>query len=214
MPRPTAAIKLGFYADNLKRHFFKSPIQIQQPRCYPAHIPNQHQTKDNQHGLPATTSPVPKDIGVFLYTSLSFNKHCDNVAERVSSRNNMLKALAGTSWGQQKETLLMTYKAVGIPITNNDAHAWSTNLSDSDHRSIQYTQNDTLGMATGCYEMSSTDHLHTEVEKLNVNKHSELLSAQCLFRCIEQSMSTIISPQGITLRDGWRRLNLSDISRL
>ena len=41
-------------------------------------------------------------------TSLSFNKHSSHVAEGVSGSNNILKALAGTRWGQQKETLLMT----------------------------------------------------------------------------------------------------------
>ena len=51
-------------------------------------------------------------------TSLSFNKHSSHVAERVSGGNNILKALAGTCWGQQKETLLMTYKAVGRSIIN------------------------------------------------------------------------------------------------
>ena len=46
----------------------------------------------------------PKILGVYLDTSLSFNKHSGYVAERVSSRNNILKALAGTSFRQQKET--------------------------------------------------------------------------------------------------------------
>ena len=36
--------------------------------------------------------------GVSLDPSLSFNKHCQYVAERVSGRNNILKAMAGTSW--------------------------------------------------------------------------------------------------------------------
>ena len=38
-------------------------------------------------------------LGVYLDPSLSFNKHRQYVAERVSGRNNILKALAGTSWG-------------------------------------------------------------------------------------------------------------------
>ena len=42
-----------------------------------------------------------KILGVHLDTSLSFNKHSSHVAERISRRNNILKALAG---GQQKET--------------------------------------------------------------------------------------------------------------
>ena len=47
----------------------------------------------------------PKILGVCLDTSLSFNKHSGFVAERVSSilsRNNILKAFAGTSWGNRR----------------------------------------------------------------------------------------------------------------
>ena len=63
---------------------------------------------------------------------------------RVSGRNNSLKALAGTSWGQQNETLLMTYKAVGRSIINYAAPVWSQNLHDTNYRKIQYTQNEAL----------------------------------------------------------------------
>ena len=49
----------------------------------------------------------------------------------------------------------------------------------------QYTQNEALGIATGCHKMSSIDHLHTEAEMLKVREHSELLSAQYLARCLE-----------------------------
>ena len=105
-----------------------------------------------------------KILGVYLDTSLSFNKHSGYVAERVSSRNNILKALAGTSWGQQKETLLMTYKAVGRSIINYAAPVWSTNLRDTNYRNIQYTQNDALRITTGCHKMSSVDHLHVEAK--------------------------------------------------
>ena len=93
------------------------------------------------------------------------------VAERVSGRNNILKALAGTrswgtSWGQQKTPLLMTYKAVGRSIINYAAPVWSPNLHDTNYRKIQYTQNKALRIATGCHKMSSIDHLHTEAEML------------------------------------------------
>ena len=118
-------------------------------------------------------------------TSLSFNKHSSRVAERVSGRNNILKALAGTSWGQQKETLLMIYKAVGRSIINYAAPVWSTNLRDTNYRKIQYTQNEALRNSTGCHKMSSVDHLHAEANMLKVKEHSELLSAQYLARCLE-----------------------------
>ena len=44
----------------------------------------------------------PRILGVYLDPSLSFNRHIHYVAGIVSSRNNILTALAGTSWGQQK----------------------------------------------------------------------------------------------------------------
>ena len=46
-------------------------------------------------------------------------------------RNNVLKALANTNWGQQKETLLLTYKALGRSIANYAAPVCSTNASDT-----------------------------------------------------------------------------------
>ena len=123
-------------------------------------------------------------LGVYLDLSLSFNKHSQYVAKRVSGRNNILKALAGTSWRQQKETLPMTYKAVGRSIINYAAPVWSPNLHDTNYRKIQYTQNGALRIVTGCHKMSSIDHLHTAAEMLKVKEHSELLSAQYLARCL------------------------------
>ena len=73
----------------------------------------------------------PKLPGVYLYTFFSFNAHCIQVANRLSKRNNVLKALAGTNWGQQNETLLLTYKALRRSIANYAALVWNTNASDT-----------------------------------------------------------------------------------
>ena len=64
---------------------------------------------------------IPKILGVYLDTYFSFNNNCVQVANRVNKRNNALQALAVTNWGQQKETLLMTYKALGRSIANYPA---------------------------------------------------------------------------------------------
>ena len=77
----------------------------------------------------------------------------------------------------------MTYKVVGRSIINYAAPVWSTNLCDTNYRSIQYTQNEALKIATGCHKMSSIDYLHAKM--LKVREHSELLSAQYLARCLE-----------------------------
>ena len=125
-----------------------------------------------------------KLLGVYLDTFFSFNIHCVQVANRVSKRNNVLKALTGTNWGQQKETLLLTYKALGRLIANYAAPVWTTNSSDSLGK-IHHTQNKAPRIITGSHRMSSIDHLHSETKMLPVEDHLDLLSAQYLVHCLD-----------------------------
>ena len=115
----------------------------------------------------------PKLLGVYLDTFFSFNAHCVQVANRVSKRNNVLKSLAGTNWGQQKETLLLTYKALGRSNANYAAYVWSTNASDTNLEKLQRTQNEALRIFTGSHKMSSIDHLHSELMLGRVNLHNK-----------------------------------------
>ena len=87
----------------------KSTVTLFSPDPHQAKTHPRIRIEDSQLPL----AQYPKILGVYLDTSLSFNKHSDYVAERVSSRNNILEALAGTSWGQQKETLLMIIRQLG-----------------------------------------------------------------------------------------------------
>ena len=136
MPTPTEPVKRVCYADNLTvwatgvnisdmedslNSYFEeitaylkdNSLLISAPKSsVTLFTPDTHQAKTHpiilieDSRLPLVQ--CPKILGVHMDTSLSFNKHSSHVAERVSGRNNILKALAGTSWGQQKETLLMT----------------------------------------------------------------------------------------------------------
>ena len=99
------------------------------------------------------------------------------MANRVSKRNNVLKALAGTNWGQQKITLLLTYKALGRSISNHASPVWSIIASDTSLEEIQHTQNKALRIITDSHKMSSIDHLHSETKMLVVKNHLNLLSA-------------------------------------
>ena len=116
--------------------------------------PDTHQAKTHPSILIEDSRlPLVKCPTIYQYPPYQLT----STTTRVSNRNNILKALAGTSLGQQKETLLVTYKVVGRSIINY-----------------------ALRIATGCHKMSSIDHLHTEAEMLKVREHSEILSAQYL----------------------------------
>ena len=109
----------------------------------------------------------------------------------------MMKALAGSSWGQDKETLVMTYNALGKYISNYAAPVWSTNASDSSFKKIQTARNAALRTATGAHKMASIDHLHQESLTLRVKDHSDMLSAQYLVNCLEEDHVS----HGITIQE-------------
>ena len=98
----------------------------------------------------------------------------------------MLKALARSSWGKEKETLLLTYNTLEQYIASYGAPVWSTNTSDSSYKKIQTAQNAALRTATGAHKMASNDHLHQESLTLKVKDHSDMLSAQYLVNCLEE----------------------------
>ena len=144
---------LNSYLEEITAYLKDNSLLISAPKSSVIlFTPDTHQAKTHPRILIEDSRlplvQCPKIFGVHMDTSLSFNKHNSHVAERVTGRINILKALAGTSWGQQKETLLMTYKAVGRSIINYAAPVWSTNLRDTNYRNIQYTQNEALRIST------------------------------------------------------------------
>ena len=104
----------------------------------------------------------PKILGVVFDGLLTFAHHCHHVRSKVQTRNNALKCLAGTSWGQSKEVLLTTYKAIGRSVLNYAAPVWTPYLSVSRERDLQTVQNAALRTITGCHLMSpSHDRKHS-----------------------------------------------------
>ena len=159
MPRPTPPVKRVYYADDITvwatepkipqlesmintylrdvSIYLKDNSQlISAPKStVTLFTPDKHQFQMHPDiTLEDTQLPLersPKILGVILDSSISFHKHCNYVSDRIDKRNIMLKEVAGSTWGQDKETLLMTYTALGKSIANYAAPVWSTSASDS-----------------------------------------------------------------------------------
>ena len=120
---PDLEVSLNNYLEEITAYLKYNSLLISAPKSSVTLLaPDTHQGKAHPsiliEDLRLPLVKCPRILGVYLDPSLSFNKHSQYVAGRVSDRNNILKALAGTSWGQQKETLLMTYQAVGRSVIN------------------------------------------------------------------------------------------------
>jgi len=121
-----------------------------------------------------------KILGVTFDTHFTFSHHISDIISRASSRLNVLKSLAGSDWGAQKETMLFTYRTILRPILTYASPIWFPNLSNSNILKIQRIQNQALRICLGVLQMSSFSHLHSESKYLPVKEHLTLLSSQFL----------------------------------
>ena len=117
--------------------------------------PHTHQaTLDPQVSMNDTSLSLvryPKILGVNYDTMFTFAPHVRAIAARAGSRLNLLRALAGTTWGQDKETLLLTYKMMASSILHYAAPIWFPNVKDSPLSRLESVQNAALRLApTGC----------------------------------------------------------------
>jgi hypothetical protein len=111
----------------------------------------------------------------------SFSTHTKNITHKAQKRNNIIKALASSSWGQHKETLTTTYKAITRPILEYASPAW-TRATASQLQQIQTVQNTALRTVTGCHLITHITHLHHETKVLTIKQHTDMINKQCLLR--------------------------------
>lgn len=110
------------------------------------------------------TVQKPKLLGVTFDNLLTFSAHAKSIADRLKSKNNILKAIAGTTWGKSKETLVTAYKTICRPVANYAAPISTPHLSKTQWENLQTTQNAALRTATGCLAITNVDHHHWETQ--------------------------------------------------
>ena len=176
---------LNEYLTDLKQWFLHRNLQISAPKSSATLFT----TFSNEMSLDLPiyidgdkipTVNHPKILGVTLDPQLNFNTHAKLLKNKINSKNNMLKALAGSSWGKDKKTLQITYKATGQSLLNYCAPIWTPTLSETNWKELQTSQNQALRTITGCVKMSNIDHLHSETKSMPVKDHCNMLSKQFL----------------------------------
>ena len=114
------------------------------------------QLQINLDGSPLPYNPTPTYLGVKLDRQLTYRQHLELVCAKVSSRNNLLRRLAGTSWGTRTPTLRTTALALVYSAAEYAAPAW---CRSSHTKKLDTTLNDTLRIITGCLRPTPTEML-------------------------------------------------------
>ena len=125
----------------------------------------------------------PEVLGVTLDTNLTFTQHRKNITLKMHQRNNVLKALAGSTWGCGKETLLTTYQTIGRSILRDCCPVRTPSLMDTTWSRLLRAQNSALIIATGCLKLADVTELHQEARELPVRQHNELISKHFAIAC-------------------------------
>ena len=121
-----------------------------------------------------------KVLAVIFDSRLIFEEKIRSTKEKLQKRNNILKKFGGSGWGCTKQTLSVTYKAIGRSVLYNGAPIWACRISKTNCNHLQRHQNIALRTITGCVEMSDINDLLNEGEMLTVKVHTEMLAVQFL----------------------------------
>ena len=149
-------------------------------------------TKQVNHQLPVTmdgtqvpTEKNPKLLGVVFDPTFTFCAHAAAIVRKARARMKILRALADSTFGKDKECLIMTFKAFIRPILDYAAAIVHPNLSDSSNEKVQKLQNSCLRLILGCHSAAAISHLHDEAKLLPFVEHQRLLAAQELAKSLQ-----------------------------
>lgn len=101
-------------------------------------------------------NPSPTYLGITLDRTLSFRNHLTKCAQKVQTRNNIIRKLAGTSWGADADVMRTSSLALVYSAAEYGAPVWL----NSHHTKILDTKlNCTLRMVTGTIRSTPTSWL-------------------------------------------------------
>ena len=164
--------------NNLQINPSKTQLSLSSPdsKEYKAQLPLQI------HNTPLSTQNHNKILGVTIDTQHTYTQHVNDICNKANKTLNILRCLTATKWGQQKETLLTTYKTITRPILEYASTTWSPTISQTNIDKLQVIQNKALRIATGCTQDTPIQHLHNESKILPIKEHLTLHATQFLHK--------------------------------
>ena len=95
------------------------------------------------------------------------------------------KALTGTSWGRNKETLIHTYKSITRPNLEYAWTTWAAIISSTNFNHLQIVQNQIARIATGHTADTNNNIVDHEAKLLPLNTHTTIHSSNLRFDSIK-----------------------------
>jgi hypothetical protein len=111
---------------------------------------------------------TPKILGMTFESLFCYRDHILAICAKATQRINILKAVCRSTWGHDKETLIITYKVLVESLFSYAASVWFPNCKPTNIEKLQFIQNTAMCLITDCHRASSVDHLLAETKMMRV----------------------------------------------
>ena len=109
-------------------------------------------------------NPTPTFLGVTYDRQLTFGQHVQNLCQRISKRNGLLRLLGGKDWGWDKEDLRKVYIAICRSAIEYAAPAWTPWTSATNIARLERVQLQAARTITSLVKSSPTEAVLCEAD--------------------------------------------------
>ena len=127
-------------------------------------------------GVQLTKEDNPVYLGVTLDQRMTLEKHMQNVKEKSSRRLNIVKRLASTTWGADKDTFRQLY--LGYVRSSMEYNLALQSISSETNRAaLDKVESSAVHFIAGAMKSTPTAacHIHTDVQPLSLRREAAVL---------------------------------------
>ena len=103
-----------------------------------------------------------KLLGLTLDPYLDFNTHADNLIKGVNKRITQLRAVCGSQWGPNTQTICTLFKGYIEPLFRYGLDVYWPMLSPTKKESLRITHRRALRLVTGCLSTTANESIYLE----------------------------------------------------
>ena len=125
-----------------------------------------------------------KFLGVIFDKHLNFKAHIENTRNKCRKALNLMKKLAHTSWGSDRKTLKLIYKATVLAIIDYGCQVYGS-ATQPVLRRLDPIHNEGLRLSTGAFRSSPTVSIQVESGEPPLPLHRELVTKKSKLRLLQ-----------------------------
>ena len=122
-----------------------------------------------------------KFLGLIFDTHLNWKAHVAYTKAKCKKALNLIKKLAHTTWGADRHTLLMLYKATVLSILDYGSQIYGS-ASEATLKVLDPIHNEGLRLSTGAFKSSPTVSVQVECGEPPLSLHRDLLTMRSAIR--------------------------------